>query len=247
MKISTIKAHSAIYDVLTDDSVVVDLGASEGVFSKQLKEKVNCVLHQVEANPELFKQLNKLDKTVSYNLAISNANSEATFYLSDNPSSSSLRHDKRINFINEISIKCQSLKTFVDENNIHNIDLLKMDIEGAEIDVLMSIDEILIDRISQMTVEFHEKQFITENEICRIKSVINKMRRYGMYCINFTKPRYTDVLFINLNHISLNIVKQLILILFFEIIVGSYRNAIIIYNRLKSRVFKKLDSILSHN
>ena len=103
------------------------------------------------------------------------------------------------------------------------------------------------DKISQITVEFHDKQFDTEKEICRIKSVINHMKSQGMYCINFTKPRYSDVLFINLNHISINIVKRLFLIFLFEYLLASYRNTIIYFNRLKRRVFRRLDSILSNN
>ena len=116
MKISKINTHSAIYDVLTDDSVVVDLGASQGAFSKQLKREVNCFLHQVEANPELYKKLQVMDKTISYNLAISNSDSEVTFYVADHPSSSSLRSEKKSNFSHEISIQCRSLITFVKEN-----------------------------------------------------------------------------------------------------------------------------------
>ena len=61
-----INTHSAIYDALSENSVVVDLGASKGAFSTQLKKKVNCFLHQVEANPELYKKLLILDKTISY-------------------------------------------------------------------------------------------------------------------------------------------------------------------------------------
>ena len=113
MRISIINTHSAIYDVLTDDSVVVDLGASQGAFSTQLKKQVNCFLHQIEANPELYKKLLILDKTISYNLAIGNLDSEVTFYISDNPSSSSLRGEKKCNFSSEISVQCRSLKTFV--------------------------------------------------------------------------------------------------------------------------------------
>ena len=51
-----------------------------------------------------------------------------------------------------------------------NIDLLKVDVEGAEIDILMSIDKMFMDKISQISVEFHEKQFDTLKEISRIYS-----------------------------------------------------------------------------
>ena len=53
----------------------------------------------------------------------------------------------------------------LEENKIQNIDLLKIDVEGAEIDILMSIDKMLMDKISQISVEFQEKQFDTEKYI----------------------------------------------------------------------------------
>lgn len=238
-----INTHSAIYDALSENSVVVDLGASQGAFSKQLKRKVNCFLHQIEANPELYNKLTILDKTISYNLAISNSNSEVTFYISDHPSSSSLRSDKKTNFSSKINIQCRSLKTFVEENKIQNIDLLKIDVEGAEIDILMSIDKMLMDKISQISVEFHEKQFDTIKEIPKINAVINQLKSYGMFVINFTKPHYTDVLIVNLNHISINILKRFILIIYFEYIMASYRILIIYYNRSKKRIVNRLKYI----
>ena len=45
-----INTHSAIYNILIDDSAVVDLGASQGRLSGQLIKKVNCFLHQIEEN-----------------------------------------------------------------------------------------------------------------------------------------------------------------------------------------------------
>ena len=243
MKISMINTHTAIYDALSNDSVVLDLGASQGAFSKQLKRKVNCVIHQVEANPELYNKLIILDKTISYNLAISNSNSKVAFYISDHPSSSSLRSDKKTNYTSKINIQCRSLQTFVKENKIQNIDLLKIDVEGAEIDILLAVDEILMDRISQISVEFHEKQFDTIKEIPKINAVINQLKSYGMFVINFTKPHYSDVLIVNLNHIPINIFKRFILILYFEYILASYRILIIHYNRSKKRIVNRFKYI----
>ena len=130
-----INTHSAIYDALSENSVVVDLGASQGAFSKQLKRKVNCFLHQIEANPELYNKLTILDKTISYNLAISNSNTEVPFYISDHPSSSSLRSDKKTNFSSKINIQCRSLKTFVEENKIQNIEIIDDDNHHSNINL----------------------------------------------------------------------------------------------------------------
>lgn len=240
-----INTHSAIYDALSEDSVVVDLGASQGAFSTQLKKKVNCFLHQVEANPELYKKLQVMDKTISYNLAISNSDSEVAFYVADHPSSSSLRSEKKSNFSHEISIQCRSLITFVKENKIQNIDLLKIDVEGAEIDILMSIDKMLMDKISQISVEFHEKQFDTLKEISRINAVIKQMKSYGMFVINFTKPRYANILIVNLNHLSINMLKRSILILYFEYLLASYRILIIHLNRTKKRIVYRIKNIFN--
>ena len=102
-----------------------------------------------------------------------------------------------------------------------------------------------MDKISQISVEFHEKQFDTLKEISRINAVIKQMKSYGMFVINFTKPRYANILIVNLNHLSINILKRSIIILYFEYLLASYRILIIHLNRTKKRIVYRIKNIFN--
>ncbi len=78
---------------------------------------------------------------------------------------------------------------------LEKIDLLKIDIEGAEIALFDSTSNDVLSRIRQITVEFHD--FIPElgiqNDVKRTKL---RLQSLGFYCIEWSRTN-TDVLFIN--------------------------------------------------
>jgi len=63
---------------------------------------------------------------------------------------SSLRH-------NVIQVKCVTLKQALNENNIDHVDYLKIDCEGAEWEILKTIDEETTSKIGIMGMEYHLK------------------------------------------------------------------------------------------
>lgn len=89
-----------------------------------------------------------------------------------------------------------SLNQYIAEKEIKsNISVLKVDIEGGEIDMLSKIRPEELDRIEQMTVEFHS--FLNPSLETTVISIINKLRQSGFWVINCNYPYYDDVLFIN--------------------------------------------------
>ncbi len=108
-----------------------------------------------------------------------------------------------------IEVPAISLPDFAYHNNINFIDLLKLDIEGSETDVLLSLNSAFISKIGQITVEFHD--FIIENQKIEIKQIISKLKSNGFVMIRASYKDYSDTLFINSkkNKLSFN---QLILI-----------------------------------
>ena len=75
-----------------------------------------------------------------------------------------------------------TLEAFCAEHSIDRIDLVKMDIEGAELDVFDTISSLLLQRIVQMTVDFHD--FLQPADIPRIEAVIRRLRREGFWTLN---------------------------------------------------------------
>jgi hypothetical protein len=54
------------------------------------------------------------------------------------------------------NIETISLDEIILENNIKNIDILKIDIEGSEYDILPELGDDIINMCKQITVEFHD-------------------------------------------------------------------------------------------
>jgi hypothetical protein len=75
------------------------------------------------------------------------------------------------------------------------VDLLKLDIEGAEIEVLRTAPSEMLQRIGQITTEFHD--FMCREDTPAIREVIDRMRSLGFHALRFSTRTYGDVLFVN--------------------------------------------------
>ena len=84
------------------------------------------------------------------------------------------------------------------EREIKAIDLLKVDIEGAELELFENFSIEFLEKIRQVTIEFHDHLNI--GDIPRIKSIIKKMKKNGFYVLNFSHFTYGDIMMINKKH-----------------------------------------------
>ena len=192
-----LKRRSIKFDALIDhtfidhfgeNSVMVDLGAYMGDFSKAIAEKYPYLkLILVEANPGLIKELKstfaKNDNVEILNVAVGAKPQVRTkFYLSKNPAASSIYKSfselegggqKRKGVI---GVKMIPLKDVFSLFGLRKISLLKMDLEGAEWDILDKFSKADFKRIDQISVEFHDfndssLRKRTEKCIKRLKSL----------------------------------------------------------------------------
>ena len=133
--------------------VVFDIGAHLGLMSiicAQLLQKKGKV-YSFEPTPKTFEILKKVIKlnnasnvVIPINKAVAKENKIIDFYLSveDGSNSNSLvskNHRER----KPIQIQVTSLDIFAKENNIKQIDLIKIDAEGSEYDVLLGAKNII--------------------------------------------------------------------------------------------------------
>lgn len=126
-------------------NVILDVGANTGVFSL-----VSCAINpnaKVYAFEPIERMYNILVNNVrknsynidTYNNAISNETKLAAIY--DYPSEISRQASLNPNSVNlsitqKIEVKCITLDSFVHDNNINDIDLVKVDVESHEYEVL---------------------------------------------------------------------------------------------------------------
>lgn len=130
--------------------VVFDIGAHKGAYTDFVLEQVpgaNCYLF--EPNSHLFEGLrNKYPN--AYCLAVSDEPGEREFHVcpQKNDELSSLYKRKIFDETGYESIKmsCTSIHAFCTDNNISAIDYLKIDVEGAEKDVIMGAGAMMHDK-----------------------------------------------------------------------------------------------------
>lgn len=155
--------------ILDEDSIVLDIGSNLGNFTSQvLNVNKKITVHSVEPLEELVnyqKKRFKNSKNIKiYNFAIDISNGFSTLYIREPNSHSSLdinHQDEKINKIkNEINIKTISMNSFLTENNISKVNLLKLDTEGNDLKILTSLKEHLITgKIQYIKIEVHIRYF----------------------------------------------------------------------------------------
>lgn len=186
MKLNPIKIATHYIDLneLKDNFVVVDAGASRGMFIDEffnLCNQKNCVIHAIEPakkNIGILKEKYKLNESVIlHEMALTGNDSQdmesfkffhtkgdrhyecgniKDLYERD------IKNSELFISIEEYEVKTLKINDIFTTIGSDNIDYLKMDIEGCELDVLKTIDIEKINKIKQISMEFHNKDKLDE-------------------------------------------------------------------------------------
>ena len=198
-----VKTHSLYTPPLGPDSVVVDLGANVGDFTQEVNRRFGCTCHAIEANPEMAARIERNDRVLVYNQAIAERDGPVTIVLSSNPEATSMLPEVAEQYGVRGTIECPgvTLEHFLQANRIARVDLLKVDIEGAERELFQSTGEATLRGIGQITIEFYDfiPRTISSVEVRRIR---RRLERLGFVCLPFSYMfpgmETCDLLFVNL-------------------------------------------------
>ena len=179
-----------------NDAVVFDIGAFKGdtayFFSKKCSNKARIYAFEPDENNYKIllkiKDKYKLNNVIASNILFSNSETEINFLSMD---------------FNRPAVKMKSttIDKFVEENNFEKIDYIKMDVEGAEKNILEgSIKTIKKFKPSLAIAIYHGGKLFMEdcyNIPIFIKNVINEDYEYyirtfhpaGLETILFCKPK----------------------------------------------------------
>lgn len=153
-----------------EEGVVIDVGANVGIYSIALaKSHPKLKVIAVEASPAIFQwlatncNLNKLSNVTLINAAISDQDNIATeFYERD--SMSTMHKEFLLDFgiggekenIARSQVMTRTLDSIIQNANLSKISLLKLDIEGEEIQALTGATNSLSQKkIENMLIEYH--------------------------------------------------------------------------------------------
>jgi FkbM family methyltransferase len=168
-------------DIKNDAPIIFDCGAHIGVASLFFIQKYpHSRIIAFEPNPSSVvyykKNLEKFFHTQQVQLhqvALGKQNSFSSLHVTSKPGSL-LASAHFVYHGPQVPIHCKKLSEFLNDYDV--VDLVKLDIEGAEWDV---IDELIeskgLGKINQLIVEFHE----TKNESGKVDAYIQKMTKCG--------------------------------------------------------------------
>jgi FkbM family methyltransferase len=219
--IAFIRGHHFLYPTLNTQSVVVDLGANRGDFSIALSKRFQCRCYGAEPHPELFPQIPQSSLVSILNCAISPVDGPVSLNLSSSPEGHSLRAIPR-SAIGSATVRGLTFQSFTEHWGIDRINLMKVDIEGAEIELLSNISPKCLERIDQMTVEFHDfkEEFHLADDVRR---TLGRLTGFGWLPIVFSRRDCSDVLLLNLRNLNLRPLQILYLRYIARYVEGSLR------------------------
>lgn len=209
--IQKLRDHWVVVKDLNKDSLVIDLGANQGAFSKEIKQLYQCKCYAIEPNPELHKQLVE-DKLNAFNYAITSKNGPIEFYISSNPEASSLinNFEDLWGLDKKVTVEGINFQTLLQQLNIDAqiIELLKIDIEGAEIELINSLGYNDVKNIKQITIEFHD--WLNKDLHNKTVAAIKKLVSLGFTAYSDT-PHHgnaVEMLFLNKRLVDLDFMQQ---------------------------------------
>lgn len=140
-------------NALKPGDIVFDIGANGGLYTLLASKIVGSTGHVYAFEPgerelALLKnnlEKNKVSNVTVINQAVSDRKSTANFVVSQDGAMNSLAKNTHMyqNVINTTTVETTSLDIFINEFNIPKVDLIKIDVEGAEHLVLAGMKNLL--------------------------------------------------------------------------------------------------------
>jgi FkbM family methyltransferase len=205
MSLIRVNEHTFFGRFINKDSIVLDLGANQGKFSLAMIERFGCNLFAIEANPDLLKQIPPHPLLKKLNLAISKTAGSLNFHIDENSECSSLFLKDNQLTTKTVKVAGLPLEDLVESLGVRQINLVKMDIEGAEIEVLDSCSDSFLQSIHQLSIEFHDFNGLVSHE--EVSRTLNRLQDLGFFVLSMAKNSHFDVCLINHHHCRISLLE----------------------------------------
>jgi len=188
-------------DLLSEKSVVYSFGIGEDMsFDNAITKIHNCHVFCFDPTPKSINWFKKQKENQCIHFCeygISEQNEFVEFYLPKNTDhvSGSVINQRNVDLNNTVRVEMKALNSIMNEIGHKHIDVLKMDIEGAEYNVIKNILENDLS-ITQILVEFHDRFF--DDGLNMTKQAIKMLKDNG-YEIFAISDSFEEISFIKKN------------------------------------------------
>lgn len=195
LQLDRIEGHTFVADWIGPGSIILDCGMNEGRFAATISERYGCAVVGIEANPALARQNAAQRGLVCHNAAVTDREREVIFRVDEaDNTASSIVADRPSGAAGTVSVQGLGLADCLARFASRPPSLLKLDIEGAELDAILACPGEALREIEQISIEFHV--FIDAGMGPRAQQVIDRLSGLGFYHLDFSRC-LMNVLFIN--------------------------------------------------
>ena len=188
--------HTFYLPALGPDSIVIDLGASTAAFSIGVNKLTGCFCYCVEATPKNFKFIRETAHIKKVFAAMCGSNDPVILNIvEDEFHWGAIEPPHEFNIVENHEVPGKTLGHLIDELKLEKVDLLKVDIEGAEIAMFDAAADSTLKRVQQISVEFHD--FMDPRQLDDVKRQIHRFKRLGFDCAIMTYRGHGDVWIVN--------------------------------------------------
>lgn len=158
---------------LNENSIVFDIGGYKGQWSSDIFSKYCCIIHIFEPVKELADKIEerfaKNNKIFVHKFGLSNKTRRTKISVAE-ASSSIFKKAKK-----QTEIQLIDVVNFLQEKDIKQIDLMKINIEGCEYDLLEHLIETgFIKNTKNIQVQFHDFVVNAKKRMTKIQNEIQK-------------------------------------------------------------------------
>ena len=196
--------------------VAFDVGAYEGETLEYLLKiksinKIYSFEPQILSYNKMIKKYDFNNRIILNNLALSNNSEDKVFFINTLTSTSSFSHlddnslwlkikntilNEKNSIKNSIILKTSTIDSYVNENDIDKIDLLKIDTEGHEFQVLMGAKKTINEnKIGYILIEIHSSKMYKNYSKSKIEEFLKKNNFTLLKSFKFPLHPFVDNLY----------------------------------------------------
>ena len=180
-----------------DSSVIIDVGcADDADFSLHMIDKYGLKAYGIDPTRKHRPALNSLEEKLDGRfkhlpLAVSATNGTITFHESETNQSGSILNDHTNviqDKVNSYEVESVTLKNLIDRIDKPDVDLIKLDLEGAEYDLLKNITADDVKPFRQIFIEFHHH--CTHHSIEETQAIVEAISAMGFETFSLDDHNY---------------------------------------------------------